>query len=51
MGELEEANLEHTVGSDYLTTENTTDGTTIINEISVRDDAKRIIYNHLNEEI
>jgi len=52
MGELEDANLEHTVLSDYAITENTTEGTAIINEISAKDDSKarRIIYKHLNEE-
>eukprot|EP00833_Pecoramyces_ruminatium_P016787 jgi/Orpsp1_1/1190819/evm.model.d7180000081403.1 len=48
MGELEEANLEHTVPSDSTTTENTTEGErTTINEISAK--AKRIIYKHLSE--
>ncbi|OUM70115.1 hypothetical protein PIROE2DRAFT_1796 [Piromyces sp. E2] len=54
MGELEEAKLEHTVSSDSTSTESTTEGegTTTINEISEKDNAKakRIIYKHLNEQ-
>jgi len=63
-GELEDANLEHTitphVNSSGSTTEGDTEGTTgsttgkmvNINTIPAKDDskAKRIIYKHLNEE-
>jgi len=63
MGELEEANLEHTITTTTScdnntdcdtsrTTKNTTEGSINVNTISAKDDskAKRIIYKHLSEE-
>ena len=52
MGELEDANLEHTIASNNNTTEGAGDETLSINIISAKDDsrAKRIIYKHLSEK-